>query len=279
MYVDGSWKVAPAQAGESATARHIGDAIQQTGGSVETETSSSQIIDLIDGNDDGEMSMDWASGLEDTKPLLNSQDLSMSDYLPDLSTSAPDQAEDLYPGNGNNERSNIVLTCQNMLLPSTSGLNSSSYGTLESILPQNVLCPIITDAVSPLETSTPTSGMQRVSNTVQLHPQIGPLHVSETRRPPIPRNIRREPVGVQALPVPQQNPGPARRLQPNTINCPPPIPLSSPASSTYQTHLVTNLDSVITPRNNGARSLPRTPTTTPLLHRQSSTLVTIFSSD
>jgi E3 SUMO-protein ligase PIAS1 len=277
MNVDGSWKVAPAQADKSV--RHTGGVIQQTGGSVETETSSLQVIDLINGNDD-EISMEWESGLEDTKPLLNSQDLSVADYLHDLPTGGPAQTEDLYPGNGNNGDSNIALTsCQNLLLPSTGGFNSSSFGTLESIVPQNVLCSVITDAISPsLETSTSTSGMQHASTTVQLQPQIGPLHVSETRRL-VPRNIRREPIGVQALPVPQQDPGSSRRLQPNTIDCPPPIPISSPASSTYQAQLIMNPDSVITPRNNGGRSLPRTPSATPLLHLQSSTLVTIFSSN
>lgn len=164
---------------------------------------------------------------------------------------------------------------QNLLLPPTSGLGSSSFGTLESILPQNVLRPVITDAVSPsLETSTSTSGTQHVSQethcgTVQLQPQIGPVHGSEVRRLPIPRNPRREPIGVQALAVPPQNPGSSTRLQPNILNCPPPIPLSSPSSSTYQTHQVTNPDSVIAPMNSGSGPLARTPSAAASLHLQS----------
>ncbi|TVU12409.1 hypothetical protein EJB05_46053 [Eragrostis curvula] len=268
IYVDGSWKVDMAQADKSE--RHTGNAIQQTGGNVETDSSSPQVIDLINGNDAGDLPMDWTSASEDTKPLMNDQDLSVADYLPNLPINAPAQAEDLNRLNGTSGGSNTALSSrQNSLLPSTGGFNSSSFGTLESILPQNVLHPVITDAVSPsLETSTPTSGMQHASDIVQLQSQTGPLHVSEARRYPIPRNPRREPIGVQALPVPQQYSGSSRRLQPSTFNCPPPIPLSSPASSTHQAHHVTNLDSVTT-RNNGVGSLPRTPSAGPLLHRQS----------
>lgn len=226
--------------------------------------------------------MDWVSTPEDTKPLLNSQDLSVSDYLTDLPMAV--QTEDLYRGDGNNGGSNMAFTSrQSLLLPPTSGLGSSSFGTLESILPQNVLRPVITDAVSPsLETSTSTSGMQHVSQethcgTVQLQPQIGPVHGSEVRRLSIPRNPRREPIGVQALTVPPQNPGSSTRLQPNILNCPPPIPLSSPSSSTYQTNQVTNPDSVIAPMNSGSGPLPRTPSAAASLHLQSTARVIIFS--
>jgi E3 SUMO-protein ligase PIAS1 len=272
VFADGSWKADPAQ--DEKSDRHRGDAIQQTGDSIETDSPSSDVIDLINGNDDGDLQMDWVSAPEDTKPLLSSQDLSVSDYLTDLPMAV--QTEDLYRGGGNNGGSNMAFT--------SSGLGSSSFGTLESILPQNVLRPVITDAVSPsLETSTSTSGMQHVSQethcgTVQLPAQIGPVHGSEVRRLPIPRNPRREPVGVQALAVPQQNPGSSTRLQPNILNCPPPIPLSSPSSSTYQTHQVTNPDSVIAPMNSGSGPLPRTHSAAASLHLQSTARVIMFSS-
>ncbi|CAL5046190.1 unnamed protein product [Urochloa decumbens] len=272
VFADGSWKAAPAN--DEKSDRHRSDAIQQSGDAVETVSSpSSGVIDLI--NDD-DLPMDWTSAIEDTKPLLNSQNLSVSDYLPDFPAAV--QTEDMYQGDGSNRGSNMAFTShQNLLLPSTSGPGSSSFGTLESILPQNVLRPVITDAVSPsLETSISTSSMQHASQethcgTVQLQPQIGPVLGSEVRRLPIPRNPRREPVGVQALPVPPQNPGSSTRLQPNTLNCPPPIPLSTPASSTYQAHQVTNPDRVIAPMNNGGGSLPRTPSAAASLHRQPTT--------
>jgi len=275
VFADGSWKAAPAH--DEKSDRHRGDAIHQTGDAVETDSSSSDVIDLINGDGDGDPPMmDWASALEDKKPLQNSQDISVSDYFPDFPMAA--QTEDLYVGDGNNGVSNMAFTSrQNLLLPSTSGLGSSSFGTLESILPQNVLRPVITDAVSPsLETSTLTSGMQHVSQethceTVQLQSQIGPVHRSEVRRLPIPRNPRREPVGVQALPEPPQNPGSSTRLQPNILNCPPPIPLSTPASSTYQAHQVTNPDYVSAPMNNSCGPLPRTPSAATSLHLQSTT--------
>ena len=282
VFADGSWKAAPAHDEKSDS--HRGDAIHQTVDATETDSSSSDVIDLINGDGDGDPPMmDWASALEDKKPLQNSQDISVSDYFPDFPMAA--QTEDLYVGDGNNGVSNMAFTSRrNLLLPSTSGLGSSSFGTLESILPQNVLRPVITDAVSPsLETSTLTSGMQHVSQethceTVQLQSQIGPVHRSEVRRLPIPRNPRREPVGVQALPEPPQNPGSSTRLQPNILNCPPPIPLSTPASSTYQAHQVTNPDCVIAPMNSSCGPLPRTPGAATSLHVQSTTRVNIFSS-
>jgi E3 SUMO-protein ligase PIAS1 len=281
VFADGSWKVVPAQ--DEKSDRHRGDTIQQAGDAVETGSPSRDVIDLINGNDDGDMQMDWASAPEDSKPVLNSQDLSVSDYLTDFPMTA--QTEDLNRGDGNNGGSNMASTSrQNLLLPPTSGLGSSSLGTLESILPQNVLHPVITDAVSPsLETSS-ASGMQHVSQethcgTVQLQPQIGPVHGSEVRRLPIPRNPRREPIGVQGLTVPPQNPGSSTRLQPNILNCPPPIPLSSPSSSTYQAHQVKNPDSVIASRNSGSGPLPRTPSVAAAsLHLQSTARVIIFSS-
>ncbi|KAK8454969.1 hypothetical protein SEVIR_4G059800v4 [Setaria viridis] len=270
VFADGSWKAAPAH--DEKSDRHRGDAVQQNGDTIETDSSSSGVIDLINGNGDGDLPMDWTSTSEDTKPQLNSQDLSVSDYLPDFPMA--DQTEDLYLGDGSNGGSNMAFTSrQNLLLPSTSGLGSSSFGTLESILPQNVLRPVITDAVSPsLEASSSTSSMQHVSQethceTVQLQPQIGPVLGSEVRRISIPRNPRREPVGVQALPVPPQNPGSSARLQPNILNCPPPIPLSTPASSTYQGHQVTNPDCA--PMNNGCGPLPRTPSVAASSHLQS----------
>nr|CAB3469757.1 unnamed protein product [Digitaria exilis] len=277
VFADGSWKAAPAH--DEKSDRNRGDAIQQTGDAIETDSSSSDVIDLIDGDTD--LPMDWASTSEDTKPLLNNQDLSVADYLQDFPMAV--QEGDLYLGDGNNGGNNMAFTShQNLLLASTSGLGSSSFGTLESILPENVLHPVITDAVSPsLENSVSTSGMQRVSQethreTVQLQPQIGPVHGSEGRRLPIPRNPRREPIGVQALPVPPQNPGSSTRLQPNILNCPPPIPLSSPASSTYQSHQMINPDSVIAPINNGGMPLSRTPSAAASLHLQPTTRVNTF---
>ncbi|KAJ1258171.1 hypothetical protein BS78_10G054300 [Paspalum vaginatum] len=273
VFADGSWKAAPAN--DEKSDRHRGDAIQSTGDAVETDPSSSKVIDLINGDGDGDLLMDWASTSVDTKPLLNSQDLSVSDYLPDFPMAV--RTEDQCLGDGNNGGSNMAFTsCQNLLASSSGGLGSSSFGTLESILPQNILRPVITYAVSPsLEISSSTSGMQHVSQethreTIQLQSQIGPAHGSEVRRLSIPRNPRREPVGVQALPVPPQNPG-STRVQPNILNCPPPIPLSSAASSAYQAHQATNLDSVIAPVSNGGGPLPRTPSAAASLHPQSAT--------
>lgn len=281
VFPDGSWKAVSVH--DEKSDRHAGEVIQQNGDTVETDATP-DVIDLINGNDDGDLSMSLASASEDMKPLLNSQDLSVADYLLDLPISTTAQPKDLYAG-GNNGCSNATSTSgQISLLPSTGGPGSSSFGTLESILPQDILRPVITDAVSPsLETSNSTFSMQHVlqgthPGIAQLQSLIDPLPGSEVARPPIPRNIRREPVAVQALVAPPHNTGLSIRVQPNVYNCPPPIPQSNSASSTYQAHQVTNADSVITPMNIGVGPLSRAPDAASLMHLQSTQQVTIFSS-
>ncbi|GJN12835.1 hypothetical protein PR202_ga31149 [Eleusine coracana subsp. coracana] len=179
----------------------------KTGDSVQTD-SSSHVIDLINGNGD-DLPMNRSSGLEDKKPVLSCQDLTMLDYLPDLPVS----------GSGS-------------------------------------------DDVCLLGTSSSTSEM------VHMQPQIGPLHGSEVSRPR-PKNPGSEAVGLQELPVPRQNPGSSRRLQPNILHGAPPVP--SP-TSIYQAHQVTNPSSVIVPMNNDGGTLPRALSAAPLLHQQSTTL-------
>ncbi|GJN40055.1 hypothetical protein PR202_gb29222 [Eleusine coracana subsp. coracana] len=179
LFSDGSWKAAQECTEKS-------DKHTKTGDTVQTD-SSSHVIDLINGNGD-DLPMNCSSGLEDKKPVLSSQDLTMLDYLPDL----------------------------------------------------------------------PISGSV----------QIGPLHGSEVSRPR-PRNPGSEAVGLQELPVPPQNPGSSRRLQPNILHGAPPVP--SP-TSIYQAHQVTNPSSVIVPMNNDGGTLPRALSAAPLLHQQSTTL-------
>ncbi|GJN12833.1 hypothetical protein PR202_ga31147 [Eleusine coracana subsp. coracana] len=118
------------------------------------------------------------------------------------------------------------------------------------------------DDVCLLGTSSSTSEM------VHMQPQIGPLHGSEVSRPR-PKNPGSEAVGLQELPVPRQNPGSSRRLQPNILHGAPPVP--SP-TSIYQAHQVTNPSSVIVPMNNDGGTLPRALSAAPLLHQQSTTL-------
>ncbi|KAF0901564.1 hypothetical protein E2562_003538 [Oryza meyeriana var. granulata] len=270
VFADGSWKAVSTH--DERSDRHSSDVIQKSGDTMDTGVTPDAIIDLINEDDNGDVLMSFASASEDVKPLLNCQDLSVADYLLDLPMNTVSQAEDQYAGGGNNERGNATSTSgQNSSLPSTGGLGSSSFGTLESILPHNILHPVITDAVSPsLDTSNSVVPRQHVaegtrSDIVRMQPRIDPLLRLEIARPPIPRNVRRDPVAIQALPA---LPVPPQRVQPNIYNCPPPFPQSRPASSAYQVHQATNADSVITAINTGVVSLSRASDSASLLPRQ-----------
>jgi E3 SUMO-protein ligase PIAS1 len=110
LFPDGSWKVAEVHKENSD--RHTVDAIQQTRDIVQPD-SSSHVVDLISGNDD-DVPMNWSSASEDTKPVLNSQDLSM----PDFHRNGPVRTAPMS--------TNMVSTSpQTLLVSSSSGLVSS----------------------------------------------------------------------------------------------------------------------------------------------------------
>ncbi|EMS67868.1 Putative uncharacterized protein C21orf32 [Triticum urartu] len=260
VFPDGSWKAVSVH--DEKSDKH-GDAIQQNGNTVETDATPSDVIDLINKDDDGDLPMSSASSSEDLKPVLNSQDISVMDYLPDFPLSTAAQSEDMYVGGGTS------TSGQNSLPSSSGGPGTSSIGTLESILPRDILqmLPATTRAISPSETSNLTSAMQQVSqgypNIMQMQSQLDSLLRSAHHT----RNVRREPVAVQALAVPQHNS--SRRVQANVSNCPPPTPQSISPSSNYQAHHVTNADSVITSMVNGVGPLSRAPDGSSPFHLQS----------
>jgi E3 SUMO-protein ligase PIAS1 len=250
--------------------------IQQNGDTVDTDaTTPSDVIDLVNRDDDGDLPMSLASTPEDLKPVLNSPDLSITDYLLDFPASTNAQSADRYVGGGNNGSSNGTSTSgQNSLLSSTSGPGSSSFGTLESILPRDIMQMQLTttDGISPFGTPNSTFAMQQVSqgsypNLMHMRSQLDSLNRSEVARQTIPRNVRREPIAVQALGVPQQNS--SRRVQANVLNPPSPNPQLNSASSNYQAHHVTNADSVITSMINGGGLVSRAPDGSSSLHLQS----------
>uniref|UniRef100_M8BWB3 Uncharacterized protein n=1 Tax=Aegilops tauschii TaxID=37682 RepID=M8BWB3_AEGTA len=259
VFPDGSWKAVSVH--DEKSDKH-GDAIQQNENTVETDATPSDVIDLINKDDDGDLPMSSASPSEDLKPVLNSQDISVMDYLPDFPLSTAAQSEDMYVGGGTS------TSGQNSLPSSSGGPGSSSIGTLESILPRDILQmqPATTRAISPSETSNLASAMQQVSqgypNIMQMQSQLDSLLRSAHHT----RNVRREPVAVQALAVPQHNS--SRRVQANVSNCPPPTPQSISPSSNYQAHHVTNADSVITSMVNGVGPLSRAPDGSSPFHLQ-----------
>ncbi|TVU50432.1 hypothetical protein EJB05_01803 [Eragrostis curvula] len=266
LFADGSWKAA--QTHNEKSDRDNVDAIAQTGATVQTDSSSSsRVIDLINGDDD-DLAKNWTSASEDTKPVLSCQDLSVLDYL-SVSGVVPRSG----PAQENQMGSNNASTSQTLLVSSNSGLVSSSFGTLEPLLPQNVLCPVITDAVSPLGTSNSTSVLQHVSQVT--HPEMVQPQVGPGASVPIHRNPRSQAVGVQELPVPPQNSGLSRGLQPSILNSATFVPSLAPI---YQAHQVTNPSSVISPVNNGGVPSPRALSAAPIMHRQSSTQDTRYTS-
>ncbi|KAI4976903.1 hypothetical protein ZWY2020_050510 [Hordeum vulgare] len=258
IFPDGSWKAVSVH--DEKSDKHA-DVIQQNGDTVETDATPSGVIDLINKDDDGDVPMSSASPSEDLKPVLNNEDISVMDYLPDFPLSTAAQSEDMYAGGGTS------TSGQNSLLSSSGAPGSSSIGTLESILPRDILQmqPATTRAISPSETSNSTSAMQQVSqgypNVIQMQSQLDSVFRSAHHT----RNVRREPIAVQALAVPYSS----RRVQANVSNCPPPIPQSISPSSNYQTHHVTNADSVITSMVNGAGPLSRAPDGSSPFHLQS----------
>ncbi|XP_024312674.1 E4 SUMO-protein ligase PIAL2 isoform X2 [Brachypodium distachyon] len=274
LFPDGSWKVDSVH--DEKSDRHAAHTVQQNGDAVETDATPSDVIDLINRDDDGDLPMRSASTSEDMKPLLNSQDLSVADYLLDLPISTSAQSEDLHVGGHNRCSTGTSTSGQNPLLSSAGGPVPSSYGTLESILPRDILQaqPVTTDTASPFQISNSTFAMQQFSQgpyptMMQMQPRIDSLLASEVARPPVPRNVRREPVAVQALAVPSHNS--SRRVQPNVSYWPPtPHTLqSSAASSNYQAHHVPNADSIITSMISGVGPLSRAPDGASFLHLQS----------
>ncbi|CAL9058625.1 E4 SUMO-protein ligase PIAL2-like isoform X1 [Musa acuminata AAA Group] len=116
----------------------------------------------------------------------------------------------------------------------TGGGNANALGTLESLVPNVVLNPIQTDAVSPalnrvltgLEFSQSTPTFQQASQGMPLaeNLQLQPLHLAgsiitnEAGRPPIPRHVSRTPIAVQALPAQTQPPSSSRRVHIGSSN-------------------------------------------------------------
>uniref|UniRef100_A0ACD6ACP3 Uncharacterized protein n=1 Tax=Avena sativa TaxID=4498 RepID=A0ACD6ACP3_AVESA len=266
VFPDGSWKAVYDEKSD----RHAGDIVQQNGDTVDTDATPSDVIDLVNRDDDGDTYMSLASTPEDLKPVLNSQDLSVTDYLLDIPVNTTAQSEDPHVGSGNIGSSNGTSTSVQNLLPLPSGSGSGSFGTLESILPRDIMQmqPATPETVSPfIGTPSLTFSMQQISQGAYLQSQLGSLARSDVAQHSLPRNFRRDPVAVQALAVPHQNS--SRRVQPNVLSGPSPMSQSISASPNYQTHHVTNADSVITSMINGVGPHSRAPDGSSSLHLQS----------
>uniref|UniRef100_A0ACD6A5E3 Uncharacterized protein n=1 Tax=Avena sativa TaxID=4498 RepID=A0ACD6A5E3_AVESA len=266
VFPDGSWKAVYDEKSD----RHAGDIVQQNGDTVDTDATPSDVIDLVNRDDDGDTYMSLASTPEDLKPVLNSQGLSVTDYLLDFPVNTTAQSEDPHVGSGNIGSSNGTSTSVQNSLPSPSGSGSGSFGTLESILPRDIMQmqPATPETVSPsFGTPSLTFSMQQVPQGAHLQSQLGSLARSDVAWHSVPRNLRRDPVAVQALAVPHQNS--SRRVQPNVLSGPSPMSQSISASPNYQTHHVTNADSVITSMINGVGPHSRAPDGSLSLHLQS----------
>ncbi|XP_010915781.1 uncharacterized protein [Elaeis guineensis] len=222
IYADESWKAVVEHNGTT-NELHSGGLEGQQDDSIQSDINTCTVVDLtMEYDDKSEMSQNGTCEFEDRKPFEHIQGFSGSELHSELPVAAP-----------------------------TNGSNARASGTLESLVPDIVLNPVITDAVSPAlnrdaaanhELSQPTLSFQHATQLRQLM-QLQQSHFggsiinNEIARPSIPRHISRNPVAVQALPVQTQTqtPNSSRRMWTNILSSTSVIP-NSPASASYQTN-------------------------------------------
>ncbi|KAG1335114.1 putative E4 SUMO-protein ligase PIAL2 [Cocos nucifera] len=251
IYADECWKAVVEHNGTT-NELHSGRLEGQQDGSVQSDINTFTVVDLtMEDDDKSEMSQNGACEFEDRKPFEHLQGFSGSELhseLPVAGTSVTTQVaahhvDAIWS-------SNLSLTnYSNVSLAPTNGSNARASGTLESLVPDIVLNPVITDAVSPAlnrdatanhEHSQPTLSFQHAAQLRQLM-QLQQSHFggsiinNEIARPSIPRHISRNPIAVQALPVQTQTPNSSRRMWTNILSSTSVIP-NSPASASYQTN-------------------------------------------
>ncbi|XP_008795024.1 uncharacterized protein LOC103710882 isoform X2 [Phoenix dactylifera] len=251
IFADESWKAVVKHNGTT-DELHDGRLEGQQDGSIESDINTVTVVDLtMEDDDQSEMSQNGTCEFEDRKPFEHIQGFSGSEFhseLPVASTSGTTQVA-AHHVDGIWSRNLPLTTYSNVLLAPTNGSNAHASGTLESLVPDIILNPVITDAVSPAlnrdattnhELSQPTLSFHHATQLRQLM-QLQQSHFggsiinNEIARPSLPRHISRNPIAVQALPVQTQTPNASRRMWTNILSSTSVIP-NSPASATYQTN-------------------------------------------
>ncbi|CAL9186334.1 unnamed protein product [Musa hybrid cultivar] len=236
IFADGSWN-SFVEHNESINQVHEGRSQQQENSNTENQNNLADVVDLTIAKspevgpfqNSAYTAENYGCEIEDRKPFRDDEGLPIPLYASGASvinTSLCTQAPAYYTKSG--------IWPRNMSSVSSSvsgrmvGANANALGTLESILPNVLLNPIHTDAVSPVlnrdpagfELSQPTLNFQQVPQVTQLaeNVQLEPLHEgssinnNEAGRP-IPRQVIKTPRAVQALPAQTQIPSSSRTAQ------------------------------------------------------------------
>nr|XP_018682721.1 PREDICTED: E4 SUMO-protein ligase PIAL2-like isoform X2 [Musa acuminata subsp. malaccensis] len=236
IFADGSWN-SFVEHNESINQVHEGRSQQQENSNTENQNNLADVVDLTIAKspevgpfqNSAYTAENYGCEIEDRKPFRDDEGLPIPLHASGASvsnTSLCTQAPAYYTKSG--------IWPRNMSSVSSSvsgrmvGANANALGTLESILPNVLLNPIHTDAVSPVlnrdpagfELSQPTLNFQQVPQVTQLaeNVQLEPLHEgssinnNEAGRP-IPRQVIKTPRAVQALPAQTQIPSSSRTAQ------------------------------------------------------------------
>ncbi|XP_065045932.1 E4 SUMO-protein ligase PIAL2-like [Musa acuminata AAA Group] len=236
IFADGSWN-SFVEHNESINQVHEGRSQEQENSNTENQNNLADVVDLTIAKspevgpfqNSAYTAENYGYEIEDRKPFRDDEGLPIPLYASGASvinTSLCTQAPAYYTKSG--------IWPRNMSSVSSSvsgrmvGANANALGTLESILPNVLLNPIHTDAVSPVlnrdpagfELSQPTLNFQQVPQVTQLaeNVQLEPLHEgssinnNEAGRP-IPRQVIKTRRAVQALPAQTQIPSSSRTVQ------------------------------------------------------------------
>ncbi|RWV78068.1 hypothetical protein GW17_00061025 [Ensete ventricosum] len=232
IFADGSWN-SFVEHNESINQVHEGRSQQQDNSNPENQNNLAGVVDLTIAKspevgpfqNSAHTAENYGCEIEDKKPFRDDEGLPIPLYASGASvinTSLCTQAPAYYTESG--------IWPRNMSSVSSSesgrmvGANANALGTLASILPNVLLNPIHTDAVSPVlnrdpagfELSHPTLNFQQVPQVTQLaeNVQLEPLYeVSSINNNEAGRQVIRTPIAVQAFPAQTQIPSSSRTAQ------------------------------------------------------------------
>nr|XP_019706698.1 E4 SUMO-protein ligase PIAL2 isoform X2 [Elaeis guineensis] len=227
IFAEGSWK-AVADHNRSTNQLHDGTVAVQEDGNFGCESNRfsntlTNVVDLtIEDNGESDIlkgSLKWDGEIEDTKPFKNVPVFSVSEtpasplggcIAVTTQATADHMGNDTWPGNWSTSIFNGSTI-------STTLPDSCIDGTLASLVPNFVLNPVITDAVSPTLNQELAANHEFFQPTLQSICQVRQenMHTQElhfgnsamgtvSERPLIPRTVTRNPIAVPTLPIRSQ---------------------------------------------------------------------------
>nr|XP_010924763.1 E4 SUMO-protein ligase PIAL1 isoform X1 [Elaeis guineensis] len=240
IFAEGSWK-AVADHNRSTNQLHDGTVAVQEDGNFGCESNRfsntlTNVVDLtIEDNGESDIlkgSLKWDGEIEDTKPFKNVPVFSVSEtpasplggcIAVTTQATADHMGNDTWPGNWSTSIFNGSTI-------STTLPDSCIDGTLASLVPNFVLNPVITDAVSPTLNQELAANHEFFQPTLQSICQVRQenMHTQElhfgnsamgtvSERPLIPRTVTRNPIAVPTLPIRSQVSSSTQRTQTNVV--------------------------------------------------------------